>query len=235
MRNSEFKIWACFLSCFWSGSADFWRIAWQKPWKKILTKSSDPKKHRKNPSRLVDFFWRIDQSADLGFWRVLADLGFWILDFRGYTLKCLFFSSRDSKCSVIICKRYSTSLKSVAIRQALKVPQPHLRMHCQRRRHQMKYSKSLQASWQTQWIRKKNSSKKRKVRIGRKTMFTCLCLELEFVLATGAQMSATMPGQLSSHMKHPVRLKILQKLNSLKEVGTITFKQLNSRFAFCRP
>ena len=44
---------------------------------------------------------------------------------------------------------------------------------------------------------------------------------IEFVLASGAQLSATMPGELSSHMKHSVNHQVLNKLNSLKGNGSI--------------
>ena len=44
---------------------------------------------------------------------------------------------------------------------------------------------------------------------------------IEFVLASGPQLSATMSGELSSHMKHSVNQQILNKLNSLKGNGSI--------------
>ena len=44
---------------------------------------------------------------------------------------------------------------------------------------------------------------------------------IEFVLASGAQLSATMSGELSSHMKHSVNHQVLNKLNSLKGNGSI--------------
>ena len=63
---------------------------------------------------------------------------------------------------------------------------------------------------------------------------------IKFVLASGAQLSATMSGELSSHMKHSVNQQILNKLNallkgnSLKGNGSITLRQLTSRFSVLR-
>ena len=55
---------------------------------------------------------------------------------------------------------------------------------------------------------------------------------IEFVLASGAQLSATMSGELSSHMKHSVNQQILNKLNSLKGNGSITLNEF-SLFRIC--